>query len=593
MTTLTETRTYRDPSLPVAQRVTDLLTRMSVEEKVGLLFQTVVTLNADGSLVDEPGMLPYTASELVGERRMSHFNLLGGAGPRQIAEWHNRLQDLAADTRLGIPVTLSSDPRHAFTDNPGTAMTAGAFSQWPETLGLAALDSPELMREYADTVRREYLAVGIRLALHPQIDLATEPRWARVSGTFGEDADLTSRLVTAYLEGLRGPGGDLGADSVAALVKHFPGAGAQKDGEDAHFAYGREQVYPGGFFDYHLEPFRAALAAGATQIMPYYGMPVGTPHEEVGFGFNKGIIAGLLREQLGFDGIVCTDWGLITDDVIFGQDMPARAWGVEHLSPLERAAKVLDAGADQFGGEWCTELVVELVRSGRIGEQRLDESARRLLTEKFRLGLFDDRRYVDPDQAEEVVGSRPFRVLGEAAQRRSFTLLKNDSAILPLSSDRPKLYVRDVAEDVAALYGDVVGDPSDADFAVLRLTTPYDPRPGGFESFFHSGRLDFPKEELDEILSLLKAVPTVVAIHLERAAVIPEIAESAAALLGFYGASDRALFDVLFGHDSPQGKLPFQLLRSAAEAEASLPDQPQQSRDPLFPLGFGLRYPTA
>ncbi|MFJ9060484.1 glycoside hydrolase family 3 N-terminal domain-containing protein [Streptomyces sp. NPDC102409] len=135
------------------------------------------------------------------------------------------------------------------------------------------------------------VAVGIRLALHPQIDLATEPRWSRTSGTFGEDADLTSRLVAAYLEGLRGPGGQLGADSVAAMVKHFPGGGSQLDGEDAHFACGREQVYPGGFFDYHLEPFKAALAAGATQIMPYYGMPVGTPYEEVGFGFNKGIIS--------------------------------------------------------------------------------------------------------------------------------------------------------------------------------------------------------------------------------------------------------------------------------------------------------------
>ncbi|MFJ9173695.1 glycoside hydrolase family 3 protein [Streptomyces sp. NPDC102360] len=591
MTTPADAGTYRDPNLPVERRVTDLLARMTVEEKVGLLFQTVLTMNTDGSLADAPDMLPYTAGELVGQQQMNHFNLLGGAGPRQIAEWHNRLQVLAADTRLGIPVTLSSDPRHAFTDNPGTAMRAGAFSQWPETLGLAALDDPELMREYADVVRREYLAVGIRLALHPQIDLATEPRWARVSGTFGEDADLTSRLVTAYLEGLQGPDGHLGADSVAAMVKHFPGAGPQKDGEDAHFVYGREQVYPGGFFDYHLEPFKAAIAAGATQIMPYYGMPVGTSYEEVGFGFNKGVITGLLREQLGFDGIVCTDWGLITDDVIFGQPMPARAWGVEHLTPLERAAKVLDAGADQFGGEWCTDLVVELVRSGRITAARLDQSAGRLLTEKFRLGLFDDRRYVNPDEAEEVVGSRRFRALGDAAQRRSLTLLKNDAGLLPLSDDRPKVYVRGVAADVAAQYGEVVDDPAQADVAVLRLSTPYEPRPGGFEAFFHAGRLDFPADQLAAIQALLNAVPTVVALHLDRPAVIPEIAEDAAALLGVYGASDAALFDVLFGHATPQGRLPFQLPRSMTEVEKSLPDQPQQGPDPLFPLGFGLRYP--
>ncbi|MFB9462843.1 glycoside hydrolase family 3 protein [Streptomyces cinereospinus] len=563
---------------------------MTVEEKAGLLFQTMLTMNPDGTLAEGTGLLPYTARELVGERRMTHFNLLGGAGPRQMAEWHNHLQELAEDSRLGIPVTLSSDPRHAFTDNPGTAMRAGAFSQWPETLGLAALGDPELVREYADTVRREYLAVGIRLALHPQIDLATEPRWARGNGTFGEDADLTSRLVTAYLEGLRGPGDGLGPDSVAAMVKHFPGGGPQKDGEDPHFAYGREQVYPGGFFDYHLQPFKAALAAGATQMMPYYGMPVGTPYEEVGFGFNKGVITGLLREQLGFDGIVCTDWGLITDSELFGEPMPARAWGVEHLTPLQRAAKVLDAGADQFGGEHRTDLVVELVGSGRVTEQRLDRSVRRLLTEKFRLGLFDDRRYVDPDRAEETVGNAEFRARGEVAQRRSLTLLKNDG-VLPLSG-RPKLYVRNVSAESAALHGDVVEEPAAADLAVLRLSAPYDPRPGGFESFFHAGRLDFPAEELAEILTLLRTVPTVVAIHLDRPAVVPEIAEHAAALLGVYGASDAALLDVLFGHADPRGRLPFQLPRSVSEVERSLPDQPQQSTDPLFPFGHGLRYPA-
>nr|BFE88708.1 hypothetical protein GCM10020093_113090 [Planobispora longispora] len=192
-----------------------------------------------------------------------------------MALWHNRLQEMAAGTRLGIPVTVSTDPRHAFTDNPGTAMLAGAFSRWPEATGLAAIGDADLVRRYADVVRREYLAVGIRVALHPQIDLATEPRWSRISGTFGADAGLTSRLVTAYLEGMRGPGP--GAEAVACMVKHFPGGGPQKDGEDPHFAYGKEQVYPGGNFDYHLEPFRAAVAAGATQIMPYYGVPVGTP----------------------------------------------------------------------------------------------------------------------------------------------------------------------------------------------------------------------------------------------------------------------------------------------------------------------------
>ncbi|MCM2391151.1 glycoside hydrolase family 3 protein [Streptomyces albipurpureus] len=609
------TPVYRDAAQPVEHRVEDLLARMTVSEKAGLLFQTMITMNADGTLVDDPAQAPTaTARRMITDLGMNHFNLLGGGGPRQMALWHNHLQELAAQTRLGIPVTLSSDPRHSFTDNPGTAIMSGAFSQWPETLGLAALNDSELVRRYADTVRREYLAVGIRLALHPQIDLATEPRWSRIVGTFGEDAELTSRLVGAYIEGLRGPGDGLGADSVSAMVKHFPGGGPQKDGEDPHFDYGREQVYPAGHFDYHLRPFRAALAAGATQMMPYYGMPVGTPYDEVGFGFNKGIITGLLREELGFDGIVCTDWGLVSDAEVLGQTMPARAWGVEHLSPLERAAMILDAGGDQFGGEHAPELVVELVESGRIPESRVDTSVRRLLAEKFRLGLFDERRYVDPDAAEEIVGSAELRTLGDAAQRRSLTLLKNGEpasgkaseparpqgstpqsagALLPLSG-RPRVYVAGVQPEAAARYADVVTDPAAADLAILRLDTPFEPRTGGFEAFFHAGRLDFAPERLREILSLLESVPTVVAIHLERPAVIPEIAERAGALLASYGASDAALLDVLFGHARPEGRLPFQLPRSMAEVAQGHPDLPQESSSPLYPFGHGLRYsPTA
>ncbi|MGW0336505.1 glycoside hydrolase family 3 protein [Streptomyces sp. NPDC003011] len=574
---------YLDPARSVLERVADLLPRMTVEEKAGLVFHHVI------GPAPQAAPAGRTAEQMLSESRMTHFNVLGAASPREMAEFHNRLQERAAHTRLGIPVTLSTDPRHAFTDNPGTAMMAGPFSQWPETLGLAAVGDAGLVRRYADTVRREYLAVGLRVALHPQIDLATEPRWARISGTFGEDADLTSRLVAAYIEGLRGPGDGLGPDSVAAMVKHFPGGGPQLDGEDPHFAYGKEQVYPGGFFDYHLKPFRAAIAAGATQMMPYYGKPVGTEHEEVGFGFNKGIITGLLRERLGFDGIVCTDWGLVTDQLVMGEPHAARAWGVEHLGAAERILKIFHAGADQIGGESCPELVVELVRQGHLEESRLDASAARLLAEKFRLGLFDERRYVDPDAAEATVGRADFRAAGEAAQRAGLTLLKNSDTLLPLTGT-PRLYVEGVEAEIAAAYAPLVDDPADADLAVLRLNTPYEPRPGLFESFFHAGRLDFDEDRLKEILALLDTVPTVVAVHLERPAVIPEIADRSAALLAAFGVGDRALLDVLFGRAEPQGRLPFQLPRSMAEVEAGRPDVPQESPDPLYAFGDGLRY---
>ncbi|WP_460072391.1 glycoside hydrolase family 3 protein [Streptomyces sp. YKOK-I1] len=580
------TPAYRDPNLPVDERVEDLLARMTLEEKAGQLFHTMLTMAPDGGLAEDGPFLRYGTTELVTGRHLTHFNLLGQGDAGAMARWANRMQELAAATRLGIPVTLSTDPRHAFTDNPGASFNSGAFSAWPEPLGLAAIGDATLVERFADTVRREYLAVGFRVALHPQIDLATEPRWSRQSGTFGSSAELSGELVAAYVRGLQGP--RLGPRSVAAMVKHFPGGGPQKDGEDPHFPHGKEQVYPGGMRAYHLAPFRAAIEAGCSQMMPYYGQPVGTDWEEVGFGFNKDVLTGLLRERLGFDGVICTDWGLLTDAEILGEPAEARAWGVEHLSVAERAAKALDAGTDQFGGEQCPEVIVELVRSGRVPEERIDASVRRLLREKFVLGLFENP-YVDPDRAEEIVGAAEFTAAGEAAQRRSLTVLTN-GGLLPLRG-RPDLYVRGMSSETAAAYGNVVTDPADAEVAVLRLRTPYEERPGAFESFFHAGSLAFGEEELKEILRLLDTVPTVVCVNLERPAVLPEIAERAAALVADYGASDAALLDVAFGLARAEGRLPFELPRSMAAVEASRPDVPNDTEDPVFPYGHGIDVP--
>ncbi|MEU1514547.1 glycoside hydrolase family 3 N-terminal domain-containing protein [Streptomyces sp. NPDC005811] len=580
------TPAYRDPHLPVEQRVEDLLARMTLEEKAGQLFHTMLSMAPGGGLAEDGPFLRYGTTELVTGRQLTHFNLLGQGDAGAMARWANRMQELAAATRLGIPVTLSTDPRHAFTDNPGASFNSGAFSAWPEPLGLAAIGDAALVERFADTVRREYLAVGFRVALHPQIDLATEPRWSRQSGTFGSGAELSGELVAAYVRGLQGP--RLGPRSVAAMVKHFPGGGPQKDGEDPHFPHGKEQVYPGGRREYHLAPFRAAIEAGCSQMMPYYGQPVGTDWEEVGFGFNKDVLTGLLRERLGFDGVICTDWGLLTDAEILGEPAEARAWGVEHLSVAERAAKALDAGTDQFGGEQCPEVIVELVRSGRIPEERIDASVRRLLREKFVLGLFENP-YVDPDRAEETVGAAEFTAAGEAAQRRSLTVLTN-GGLLPLRG-RPDLYVRGMSAEAAAAYGNVVADPADAEVAVLRLRTPYEERPGAFESFFHAGSLAFGEEELEEILRLLDTVPTVVCVNLERPAVLPEIAERAAALVADYGASDAALLDVAFGLARAEGRLPFELPRSMAAVEASRPDVPNDTEDPVFPYGHGIDVP--
>lgn len=578
-------RPWLDASLPVEERVELLLAEMTVEEKAGLFFQTMIVMGEGGELSEGDSAFGIPSNrEYVAGRHMNHFNLLGVAPKAShIAAWHNKLQELAASTRLGIPVSISTDPRHSFSDNPGAAMFAGPFSQWPEPLGLAATRDADLVQRFGDIARQEYTAVGIRVALHPQVDLATESRWARQLQTFGEDAALAGELGAAYVRGFQGSA--FGPGSVSTMTKHFPGGGPQKDGEDPHFDYGREQVYPGGQFELHLKPFEEIFAAGGRQIMPYYGMPVGTEYEEVGFGFNKGVLTGLLRERFGFDGIVCTDWGLVTDQPIMGTDFAARAWGVEHLTPAERMVKILDAGADQFGGEHDPELLLGLVRDGRVSEERLDVSARRLLREKFELGLFENP-YVDVEAADAIVGSAEFRAAGEAAQRASIAVLSNDGA-LPLRRGL-KLYVEGIAPEAAAHYGEIVETPEEADAAILRLQAPYEQRASMFENFFHAGSLDFPEDVVAHVRAVSEVVPTVVDVFLDRPAILGPIVDAAAAVTANWGANADALLDVLTGGSPATGKLPFDVPSSMAAVEASRPDVPFDTADPLFRFGHGL-----
>ncbi|MBW1638865.1 MULTISPECIES: glycoside hydrolase family 3 protein [Microbacterium] len=577
---------YQDAALPVEQRVEDVLSRMDAADKAGMLFHTMVAFG-DPSVGNPTFGIP-SAESMVRKRRMNHFNILGAAPDgREFAAWHNALQRVAREDGLGIPLTFSTDPRHAFSDNPLTSILAGPFSQWPETLGFAALRSPERLQRFGDIARQEYLAVGLRVALHPQIDLATEPRWSRINGTFGEDADLTSALVVGYIRGFQGE--ELGPDSVATMVKHFPGGGPQLDGEDPHFEWGKEQVYPGGAQEYHLRPFIAAIGAGATQMMPYYGKPVGTDWEEVGFGFNKDVLTDLLRDRLGFEGIVCTDWGLLTDAEILGTPMPARAWGLEHLTRPERMVKALDAGVDQFGGELCTDVLLDLLGSGAVSEERLDVSVRRLLREKFRLGLFDDP-FVDEDRAEAVVGRADFVEEGLAAQSDSLTLLTNTDAILPLSRG-VSVYAEGVDAEVLGGFATVVATPEEADVAILRIKAPFEDRDrGGFSAMFHSGSLEFPAEEHARLTRIAETVPTVIDVYLDRPAVLGGLEESARAVLADYGASDQAVLAVLFGDRGPQGALPFDLPRSDAAVIASRSDVAFDTEDPTFRFGHGLRY---
>jgi beta-glucosidase len=396
-------------------------------------------------------------------------------------------------------------------------------------------------------------------------------------------------MTKAYILGYQGE--KLDSNSVATMTKHFSGGGPQKEGLDPHFPFQKGQVYPGNNFKYHLLPFEAAFSVHTAAIMPYYGVPMGQTGEDVGFSYNKDIITGLLRNTYHYDGVVCTDWGLVTDAHLGGAVWPARAWGVEKLSRVDRVKKIIDAGVDQFGGENCPELVLQLLKEGRITQARIDSSVRRLLLQKFELGLFDNP-FVDTAKVAQVIGNQASLKAGEASQRRAMTLLKNDGKVLPLASGKLRIYVRNVDPKVAARYGTVVDQPEKADIAILRLNTPYYPVKTDIPiaSLFHHGDLDFKGRQKDSILQLLKKVPTIVDIYIDRAAVIPEISAGAKGLLADFGASDAAVLDVIFGKDKPGGHLPIELPSSMEAVRAQKEDVPYDSRAPLYRFGYGLSY---
>lgn len=584
---------YEDKSQPIEKRINDLLSQMTLEEKAGMMFINGARVNDDGTIEDKPatGMFAFApnALKLIREKKMNHFNLWAVPSPNALAKWYNSMQKYVEDsTRLGIPITIASDPRNHFSSSI-FAMTAVSFSQWCEALGFGAIGDEKLTRQFADIARKEYLAVGIRETLHPQIDLATEPRWPRISGSFSEDAELTSKMVKAYILGYQGE--KLGPNSVATMTKHFPGGGPQKEGLDPHFPFQKGQIYPGKNFNYHMKPFEAAFEAGTAAIMPYYGIPVGQTSEEVAMAYNKDIITGLLRNKYKYDGVVCTDWGLVSDAKVMGTVWPARAWGAESLSEEERVGKIIDAGCDQFGGESCAEHVISLVKGGKLSETRINESVKRLLRQKFQLGLFDEP-FVDESKVEKIFTNPEAKKLADASQRRAMTLLKNENNVLPLKLNSLKIYVKNIKPEIAAKYGTVVTNPSEADIAIIRLNTPYYPveSPIMMARMFHHGDLDFKGKEKDSILQLLKAVPTIVDINLDRPAVIPEINAAAKGLFADFGASDEAVLDVIFGKAKPGGKLPFELPSSMEAVKDQKEDLPYDSRDPLYKFGFGLSY---
>ena len=578
---------YEDHRLDSKVRTEDLLKKMTLEEKAGQMFHPPFTLNPDiWMLIYEIAIRgnQLTESQILFDS-ISHFNLYGNPSPENLAKEINNFQRVASKTRLGIPVTISSDPIHEVPKGGGVAsFSVDGFSKWPSQLGFAATNDPAIVKEFAEIAKEEYLAVGIRTALHPMSDLATEPRWARNFGTFGSSAEISSQMTIAYMDGFQG--NKIDHNSVLTMVKHFPGGGPQKDGLDAHLYSGKDQTYPGNNFDYHLIPFKEAVKNNLKVIMPYYGIPVDQTEENVAMAFNKFIITDLLREDIGFNGVVCSDWGIIT----------GRHWGVDDLSIEQRYEKSINAGIDQFGGEADTSYLIKLVKEDKIPESRIDNSVRRILINKFDLGLFDNP-YVDVTNVQHKVNTLKNIDAGLDAQRKSLVLLENNG-ILPLKKEN-KVFIDGLDINIAQKFGNVVKKSSDADVIIMYVHTVFNENQESglnriFDNFlstlFPNGDLRFNRNIINKIKEYSKEKELIVIVDLNRPAILDDIKKSTSSLIGTFGVSDQVIFEGIYGRFNPSGKLPFEIPSSMEAVINQKEDLPDDTLNPTYEFGYGISY---
>ena len=596
---------YEDWRRSPEERAHDLVGRMTLAEKAGAMMHGTLPFSG-GVLMGGSDYDFAAARRIILDRNVTSLITRLGAEPAKLAEAHNRLQELAEHGRLGIPLSLSTDPRNHFQYLGSAGISPIGFSQWPEAAGFAALGDPAALRRFADIARQEYRAVGIHEALSPQADLATEPRWPRQIATFGADADLAARLVGAYVEGFQHGAHGVAPDGVATFVKHWVGYGAAKQGWDSHFHYGRFASFPGKNFAYHIKPFLPAFAAGTAGVMPTYSILEnleweGRTVEQVGSGFNRWLLADLLRGRYRFEGVILSDW-LITNDCpeacMSGGDpdqppVIGMSWGVQELSRRQRFVKGVEAGIDQFGGADESDVLVEAVRNGELSEKRLEQSAYRVMLLKFRQGLFENP-YVDPARAGRLLGSTSFQAEADSVQRNALVLLRNEGKILPLKGAR-KVYLYNIAPEAARAQGLIpVATPEEADVAIIRTATPYELlHPRHFLGrLFHEGSLAFQagQKDYDAIVRISARVPTIVTVFLDRPAILTAVVGKTSALIGNFGVSDENLLAVVTGKARPEGRLPFELPSSMAEVEAQAEDLPDDTKHPLFAFGFGLHY---
>lgn len=499
---------YEDWRLSAKERAIDLASRLSIEEIAGLM------LYSAHQPIHSPEVTEAQYQFLTRDH-VRHILVTQVASPRVAAEWNNHVQALLESLGHGIPANNSSDPRnYTLPDGEYNAGSGGDISHWPREIGLGATFDMDLIRHHGEIASAEYRALGICTALSPQVDIATDPRWRRFYGTFGEDPGLNAAIAEAYCDAFQTtPGSEdgWGIQSVNAMVKHWPGGGSGEGGRDAHFCFGKYAVYPGGAFDQHLRPFTegAFRLKGKTQcasaVMPYYTISYGMDPsgQNLGNNFSHYIIRQLLRNQYGYEGVVCTDWGVTHPNPAVGLHS-GKPWGVEEMSEAERHLQALRAGVDQFGGNNAIQPVLEAYQLWVEAEgeasarRRFEASAVRLLVNIFHCGLFENP-YVSPDSAEKIVGQPDYMTAGYEAQLKSIVMVKNTGNVLrdhtheAVQAPKTKIYVPirhypasrlffggfaqeqwrvPVERELLEQYFDVVDTPEEADMCLCMIHSP-------------------------------------------------------------------------------------------------------------------------
>lgn len=497
---------YEDWRLTPEERAWDLARQMRRQEIAGLM------LYSNHQAIDS-AELSESQKEFIKNDNLRHILITTVKSPEIAARWNNNVQAFAESLRLGIPTNNSSDPRHSADNNAEfNAGGGGQISMWPNELGMGATFDINLMQKFGEIASTEYRALGFTTALSPQIDIATDPRWMRFNGTYGEDPELVKDMAIAYCDAFQtsnilntaakhsiwGPG------SVNVMVKHWPGGGPGEAGRDAHYGRGKYAVYPNNNLALQKYPFIEGafkLQKGtkmAAAVMPYYTISTGQSSVEVANNFNRDIIEDQLRDKAGYDGVVCTDWAVTADEYHPGIHS-GKPWGVEEFTVAERHYMAILAGVDQFGGNNDKEPVLEAfdMIQNLYGElamlQRIRKSAERLLLNIFRTGLFENP-YLNPQKTAEVVGNPNYMAEGYQAQLKSIVMLKNTNNALPIEDNKdlkvyipqrhiakhanffggftPESTVNPVKNEVVSQYFRQVNEPAQADLAVVFIDSP-------------------------------------------------------------------------------------------------------------------------